>query len=138
MQKEKKVSQHNKLKQVLAGQLDLELAILIGSQARGDATQNSDWDIAIRWINKIEPMQRLSKSEKLRRLLAKQLKQPETKIDLVDLTTAKLAMRAVVAEDGIVLKGEDSLVWAHFLQHTWRELESFYWDKIYATRTLSS
>ena len=83
-------------------------------------------------------MQRLIKSEKLRRLLAKQLKQPETKIDLVDLTTAKLAIRAVVAEDGIVLKGEDSLVWIHFLQHTWRELESFYWDKIYATRTLSS
>jgi len=138
MQKENKVLQNKKLKQILIDEVDLELAILIGSQAKGNATQNSDWDIAIRWINKIEPLQRIIKSEKLRRLLAKQLQQPETKIDLVDLTSAKLAIRAVVAEDGLVLKGEDSLIWIHFLQHTWRELESFYWDKIYATRTLSS
>lgn len=51
-------------------------------------------------------MQRLAKTETLRRLLAKQLRQPETKIDLFDITTASLAMRAVIAEEGIVLKGE--------------------------------
>jgi len=127
----------NKLKQILSKQEDLELAILIGSQAKGTATINSDWDIAIRWAKNIPPIQRLSKSEKLRRVLAVQLQQPETKIDLVDLTTAKIAMRAVVAEEGVVLKGGDSPEWTHFLQHTWRELEEFYWDKIYATGTVS-
>lgn len=138
MRKETKILHQNTLEKVLANQSDLELAILIGSQAKGNVTQYSDWDIAIRWINKIEPLQQLIKTENLRRLLAVQLKQSETKIDLVDLTKAKLSMRAVVAEEGIVLKGEDSLAWAHFLQRTWRELESFYWDKIYAARTLSS
>ena len=133
MQKETKELLQTRLKQVLGEQSDLELAILIGSQANGNATQESDWDIAISWTRQIEPLQRLGKTETLRRVLAKQLNQPETKIDLIDLTRAKLAMRAVVAEDGVVLKGEDSLVWAHFLQRTWRELETYYWHKIYAT-----
>ncbi len=127
----------NKLKVLLSQQSDLELAILIGSQAIAKATVTSDWDIAIRWLKKVEPIQRLGKTEILRRLIAKQLKQPEAKIDLVDLTTAGLAMKAAVAEEGILLKGEESLAWNHFLQRTWRELETFYWNKNYATRSIS-
>ncbi len=133
MRKQTKVTLKNKLKPLLEDQADLELAILIGSQAQGNATEASDWDIAIRWKKQLKPIQRIGKTETLRHLLAKQLNQPESKIDLIDLTSAKLAMCAVVAEEGIVLKGEDSLAWAHFLQYTWRELERFYWDKIYAT-----
>ena len=136
MQKEMKVLLRNKLEQLLVDQPDLELAILVGSQAKGNATPHSDWDIAIRWIKQVGPMQQLGKTETLRRLLAKQLNQPETKIDLIDLSTAGLAMCAVVAEEGVVLKGEDSLAWNHFLQRTWRDLENYYWDKIYAPRTL--
>ncbi|BCG63740.1 MAG: toxin [Methyloprofundus sp.] len=138
MDKRSNSMQLNKLKQVFAEQIDLELAILIGSQAQGNATVQSDWDIAIRWVRQIDPMQRIIKTENLRRILGKQLALPEVKIDLVELSTAKLAMCANVAEDGMVLKGEDSLAWAHFLQRTWRELENFYWDKIYATSNLSS
>ena len=133
MNKETKEALQTRFKQVLDEQSDLELAILIGSQASGKVTQESDWDIAIRWIRQIEPIQRLGKTETLRRLLAKQLNFPEAKIDIIDLTRAKLTMRAVVAEEGVVLKGEDSLAWAHFLQRTWRELEGYYWNKIYAT-----
>lgn len=92
----------------------------------------------MRWERQIEPMQRLGKTETLRRLIAEQLNQPEKKIDLIDLTTSGLAMNAVVAEEGLVLKGEDSLAWNYFLQRTWRELETFYWNKNYAARTLSS
>lgn len=40
----------NKLEQLLAKQVDLELAVLVGSQAKGCATLDSDWDIAIRWV----------------------------------------------------------------------------------------
>lgn len=108
------------------------ISILVGSQARADATQDSDWDIAIRWKKSVTLVQQLGKTETLRRILAKQLRQPETKIDLINLTSAGLAMRAVVAEEGVVLKGEDNLAWNHFLQRTWRDLESFYWDDIYA------
>jgi len=121
------------LKQLLSQQTDLELAILIGSQAVGNRHLNSDWDIAIRWDKSITGLQQLAKTETLRRLLAKHLNQPESKIDLIDLVTANLTMKAVVAEEGIVLKGENSLAWNYFLQRTWRELESFYWNKIYVT-----
>ena len=127
----------NKLKQLLAEQVDLELAVLIGSQAKGCATLDSDWDIAIRWVKRIDPIRSLGKTENLRRWLAKQLSQPETKIDLIDLISAGLAMKAVVAEEGVVLRGEDSLAWNHFLQRTWRELETYYWNKNYASRTIS-
>jgi hypothetical protein len=51
---------------------------------------------------------------------------------LIDLPTARLAMRAVVAEEGTPLKGGDSLAWHRFLQRTWRELEEHYWEQIYA------
>jgi predicted nucleotidyltransferase len=124
------------LEQLIKGQQEIELAVLVGSQAQGTANDNSDWDIALRWLPEIEPMQRLGKTETLRRLLASKLKLSEDKVDLIDLTNARLAMRSVVAEEGIVLKGEDTLAWNHFLLRTWRDLESFYWDKIYATRTL--
>ncbi len=41
-------------------------------------------------------------------------------------------MRAVVAEKGIVLKGDATLAWHYFLQCTWRKLEEFYLDQCYA------
>ena len=127
MQNNSSTPQRHNLKITLNDQADLELAILVGSRARADATQDSDWDIAIRWKKSVTPVQQLGKTETLRRILAKQLSQSETKIDLIDLTSAGLAMRAVVAEEG-----EDSLSWNHFLERTWRDLESYYWDDIYA------
>jgi len=123
----------HELKVLLAEQLDLELAILIGSQAIGNATLFSDWDIAIRWQKKVGPLKQLGQTETLRRLIANHLGLPEEKIDLVDLTTAGLTMKAVVAEQGLILKGEETLAWCYFLQRTWRELETFYWNKNYAT-----
>ena len=124
--------QLDELKEMLSLQADLELAVLVGSQAEGNANGHSDWDFAIRWLDHIGPIQQLGKTETLRRLLANQLILPEAKIDLIDLSRATLAMRAVVAEEGVILKGEESLAWAYFLQRTWRDLESFYWGKIYA------
>ena len=51
---------------------------------------------------------------------------------MIDLPRAGLAMRALVAEEGISLKGEDSLAWNHFLGRVWRELEDYEWDKEHA------
>ncbi len=104
------------LKQVLENQRDLELAILIGSQAKGDANPESDWDLAIRWVRGIDPMTCLGKTETLRRLLAHTLGLPESKIDLINLTSTGLTMNAVVVEEGTVLKGEETLAWSHFMQ----------------------
>lgn len=110
----------------------LELAVLIGSRATGTDRPDSDWDIAIQWSREIDYFQQLAAVEQLRRTVAKSLDLPEGGIDLINLPSAQLAMRAVVAEEGIPLKGGDSLIWQRFLQRTWRELEEQYWEDIYA------
>jgi len=120
------------LSDMLAVQSDLELAVLIGSRANDTAGPNSDWDIALQWSRDLSFMELLAATEGLRNRLAKLLGVPETAIDLIDLPTARLAMRAVVAEEGKPLKGAESLAWYRFLQRTWRELEELYWEQIYA------
>jgi predicted nucleotidyltransferase len=126
------LSLQTELKQLLATQTDLELAVLVGSQANGQATLESDFDIAIRWNREVDSLDALARTETLRRLLATQLQVCEHKIDLIDMTCAKLPMKALIAEEGVILKGENSLAWQYFLQRTWRELEMFYWNKLYA------
>ncbi|WP_298435671.1 nucleotidyltransferase family protein [Geobacter sp.] len=120
------------LKAALAGEPLLELAVLIGSLATGRPGPDSDWDIAIQWEQGVLPLERLGLTETLRRRLATLLGVTEAAIDLIDLPLARLAMRAVVAEEGIPLKGEDGLPWQHFLRRTWRDLEEYYWEQTYA------
>ncbi len=120
------------LPDILGTVADLELAVLIGSRANGTARSDSDWDIAIQWHREIDFVRQLAATELLRSMLAKRLGLPDRSVDLIDLPTAGLAMRAVVAEEGIPLKGGDSLAWHHFLQRTWRELEEQYWEQTYA------
>jgi len=117
------------LRQVLEAESDLELAILVGSRASGAASPESDWDIAIQWRRDMPWLESLAKTETLRRRLAVSLGVTEDRIDLIDLPSAGLAMRALVAEEGVVLKGEDSLAWNHFLGRVWRELEDYQWEK---------
>ena len=122
------------LRQCLLNIPQLELAILIGSQVNGKAHSESDWDIAIRWHRQpeVDIMTVLAQTETLRRTIAQLLELTEDKIDLIDLTTARLTMRAVVAEEGLILKGEETLAWHYFLQRTWRDLEEYYWNQCYA------
>jgi len=122
------------LRQCLLNISQLELAILIGSQVNGKTHSESDWDIAIRWHRqpKINVMTALAQTEALRQTLAQLLNVTDDKIDLIDLTNARLTMRVVVAEEGVVLKGEETLAWHYFLQRTWRELEEYYWNQCYA------
>lgn len=125
-------SQLNLLKNTLNSNNALELAILIGSQANNTATTNSDWDFAIQWQREIDTMQQLAKTEKLRNQLAKALQTTDDKIDLINIPTAGLAIREVIANEGVILKGDNTLALSHFLLKTWRELEEFYWGRIYA------
>jgi uncharacterized protein len=129
------VSHHPLLSQLitaLAQVPELELAVLVGSQANGSATAQSDWDIAIRWVNGTLPADQLALEAKLVQLIAQTLAIHPDKIDLIQLTAAKLAMREVVANQGVPLKGEQTLAWFHFLTQTWAEVEDFYWRKNHA------
>ena len=121
-----------RLADILATFGDLELAILIGSRAAGVARPDSDWDLAIQWRRGMDFVQQLAATEQLRMALAEKLGVAAQKIDLIDLPTARLAMRAVVAEEGLPIIGEDGLPWQRFLQRTWRELEELYWEQTYA------
>lgn len=122
----------SQLSDILSTVPNLELAILIGSRATGTDRPDSDWDIAIQWSRGRDFFQQLAVTEQLRRTLAEALGVSELDVDLIDIPTARLAMRAVVAEEGIPLKGGESLAWHRFLQRTWRELEEQYWEQLYA------
>ena len=110
----------------------LELAVLIGSRCRGTATEASDWDFAIQWSHELGFEGVLAATERLRARLAESLRTGVERIDLIDLPSARLAISAVVAEEGCLLKGDGSLAWSHFLLRTWRELEEWSWESTHA------
>jgi hypothetical protein len=120
------------LGQLLLAETEIEFAVLVGSRAIDTPHPGSDWDIALQWDAQLDWMVQLGKTETLRRQIAGVIGVTLDKIDLIELRHANLAMRASVAEDGQLLKGEDTLAWAHFLTRTWRELEDFYWEQSHA------
>lgn len=117
---------------VLAQYEQLDFAVLVGSRASGQANAHSDWDIAVRWAYDLDFWAVLGHTETLRHQLAQALGTVSEKVDLIDLRQANLAMRATVAQDGVVLHGEHTLAWMHFLQRTWRELEDWAWEQRHA------
>lgn len=123
---------HQLLCDIVAAVPELELAILIGSRATNTARPDSDWDIAIQWDRGLNFVEQLAAIEQLRKKISEKLGISASLVDLIDLPTARLAMRAVVAEEGVVIKGVDSIAWNRFLQRTWRELEEHYWEETYA------
>lgn len=110
----------------------LELVVLVGSRARGSHHAGSDWDIAVQWQDHLSFTEQLQYTERLRRQLTDRLSVAVNDIDLIDLPSAGLAMRAEVAENGVLLKGDGTLAWSHFLLKTWRELEMHYWNQQHA------
>lgn len=120
------------LKKVLQAIPDLELAVLVGSQASGSATHLSDWDVAVRWNKGVSAWARLERSEVVKQKIAEAMGVHKDLIDLIDMASARLALRAVIAEEGVVLKGEGTLAWSHYLTQTWGELEDYYWRKNHA------
>ena len=121
-----------RLKLLLQALPDLEFAVLVGSQANGTATAQSDWDLALRWRKDIAAMDQLVLSEKLKQTIQQDIGVHPDQVDIIDMSQAKLAMRALVAQEGVVLKGQDTLPWMNFLTLTWAELEDFHWRKTHA------
>lgn len=93
----------DRLAQVLAETPDVAFAALVGSRANHTARDNSDWDIAVCWKSGADRFARLGQHEALRHRLAQSLEIQDEQIDLIDLSSARLAMKAVVAEKGTVL-----------------------------------
>lgn len=110
----------------------LEFVVLIGSRCCGTATENSDWDFAIQWSPELNFEEVLAATERLRAQVAETLGTGVDRIDLIDLRSARLAIRAVAAEEGCLRKGDGSLAWSHFLLRTWRELEDWTWESTHA------
>jgi predicted nucleotidyltransferase len=120
------------VRQLLSGVPELVFAVLIGSRAVGGAQETSDWDIALKWQVPADWFALLGHQEALRQSIADVLNVTTEDVDLIDLERVSLAMRANVAEEGVILKGEDTLDWARFLTRTWRELEDYYWERAHA------
>lgn len=85
------------LKKLLQTIPDLELTALVGSQAEGAATDQSDWDIAVRWKKHINGLASLEHSESLKQQIADALQIHKDQIDLIDMTSARLSHPLVAA-----------------------------------------
>jgi predicted nucleotidyltransferase len=121
-----------RLEQTLSQAKGLDFAVLVGSRAEGSAHAHSDWDIAIQWARALSLTEQLRRTELLRQQLRLALGVEEDKIDLIDVSGAGLAMRALVAEEGKELVVQDDLAWIRFLSATWFELEDHYWREQHA------
>ena len=115
------------LEQFFNQQLNITFALLFGSRAKGTNKPESDWDFAIWFENQADEMSRLLAKEELRQQLAKLLKINADKIDIVDLQTASLSISSTVVEEGVVLKGSESLELYLFYKRIWALEADFYW-----------
>jgi predicted nucleotidyltransferase len=119
------------IQQCIADTPDVLFAVLVGSRANGTQTDRSDWDIAIQW--QTGPMlERINSHEMLRHCIAQRLSVPDEKIDLIDLSSTRMAMQALVVEEGQLIQANDELAWAKYQVRVWRELEHYYWEKTHA------
>ncbi|MDR3409547.1 MAG: nucleotidyltransferase domain-containing protein [Formivibrio sp.] len=125
-------SRFESLQKCLDGNPQVILAVVVGSRADGLAREDSDWDLAILTDPSLPAMARFDELQRLQWSLAAEAGIPVERLDLIDLSAAGLAMREQVANHGLLLKGENTLAWSHFLVRTWRELEEFTWEQQHA------
>jgi predicted nucleotidyltransferase len=126
------------LEQFFYQQLNITFALLFGSRAKGFNQAESDWDFAIWFENQSDVMLRFLEKEELRQQLANLLKVNTDKVDIVDLQTASLSISSSIVEEGMVLKGDDSLALSLFYKRIWALEEDFYWRLENEICTLSS
>jgi len=118
----------NNLCEILNTRTDIKFSILFGSRARGTASEQSDWDVAVFFKDNSDTWENLGKKEEIRHQIAKTLTIDDQDIDLVDLNRSGLGINATVVDEGVILSEQDSLALAYYYQGIWSKLESFYWS----------
>lgn len=110
-----------RLGEALAGVDDIRLAYLFGSRARGDARQDSDFDIAVL----LDPTAALAERGAIVRRLAGRLGRvvPSTLVDLVVLNDAPPLLRHRVLRDGRLLVERSAEERVRFATSTIREYQ---------------
>jgi predicted nucleotidyltransferase len=119
----------NNLRVALESCKDIEVAVLFGSQALGNATLASDYDIAVIFKEVFHGTDSIGRIEQTRRHIAASMGIADTAIDIAEIRHAGLSIRRTVAEQGLVVVGENSLAWCQFLERTWRSLDAFTWEQ---------
>jgi predicted nucleotidyltransferase len=120
----KKISQ-------LARRYGIELMILFGSRARGDARQDSDLDLGV-----VFAPRRMPPPRKLSALEAQMLDLLQDDVHLVTLNFVNPELRIAAAREGRVLYSRGDAVWTHFvaqnihLLHAARRLRQYDSDLI--------
>ncbi len=122
----------DKISDALTALEDIRFATLIGSRCNHTARTDSDWDIAVWIARNINGLHRLDLLEKARHKIASALYISPDKVDIIDLAESGLAMRATVANEGLLIKQDPGSLYNHFLVRTWRELEEFDWENRHA------
>lgn len=95
----------------------LKLLALFGSRAKGTATQQSDWDLAILldWVP--SGWEELVLGD----TLAQILNIPSDRVDLVNLTHCSPVLGYVVAKEGQVLYESEPNLFIHFQIKAWKQ-----------------
>jgi predicted nucleotidyltransferase len=103
------------IRSVAARQTGLQMMVLFGSRARGDARAESDWDFAYLGDKRLD----------VARLLDELAEALDTdRVQLVDLETAGGLLRYRVCRDGLLLHEAEHDLFAHF----WLDAVGFYCD----------
>lgn len=79
---------------------DVDLVVLFGPRARGNAHASSDWDVGVRFHRPQQPLLHLCALDPV---LARAIGCSSDAIDLVELDQVSYLLQRCVAEDGIAL-----------------------------------
>jgi len=98
------VACHDALAEALAAESDVRLAVLFGSEARGDAGVASDLDVAVAGPD----------ASAIPALALKLTRATGRQVDLIELGTAPPLLRFQIARDGRVLVERQPHLWSDF------------------------
>lgn len=86
---------------------DVEFGLLFGSHARGEATDDSDLDIAVRFPDQLSDRDRFRARNRIDATLQAYA---EGTVDVSDIDALPVAVQHAALRDGIVLCGDDDAV----------------------------
>ncbi len=95
-----------KLRETLAAEPAVQLAVLFGSTARGRSSARSDVDLALRLVPET--------TQARRAVVATAGRAARRDVDIVDIDTAPPLLRFQIARDGVLLVEREPRLWTRF------------------------